>query len=137
MTRSQTVVFYLSVLACSTLSGCGDSGPRTYPAGGVVKLANGQAVARATVSFVSPQGDVASAATNEDGEFKLGTFEEGDGALPGKHRVAVVPKMVRGGDSASSPQLKVPQRYFSADTSGLEFEVKTDGENNFEIVIQD
>jgi hypothetical protein len=125
----------LLILVCFTLTGCPDKGGgvKTYPAGGVVKLKDGQPLAGATVSFLSPQNDVARAVTDAEGKFQLGTFEETDGAVAGKHRVAVLPQIVRGSTSGG---VEVHSRFTTAETSGIEVEVTPDGENQFQIEVE-
>jgi hypothetical protein len=134
MMRSQTAYRIALLLCCGTVAACngGGGGAKTVPAGGVVKFSDGQPVADATVSLLSTQGELARAITDAEGKFQLGTFEETDGAVPGKHKVAVVPQIVRGVKGAP---ISVPDRYRLAETSGIEVEVKTEGENKFEIVI--
>jgi hypothetical protein len=127
--------FALLFVACFTLTGCGgdSGGVKTYPAGGVVKFAKGQPIAGATVSFLSPQNDIARGVTDAEGKFQLGTFKETDGAVAGKHRVAVEPPILRG-QASSGPE--VHPRYNTAETSGIELEVKPDGENQFQIEVE-
>jgi hypothetical protein len=71
------------------LIGCGGNGPS--PVRGVVTL-EGTPVAGATVLFM-PDAEAecrpASAFTSTDGTFRLTTYTENDGALPGKYRVLV------------------------------------------------
>jgi hypothetical protein len=121
------------------LAGCIDKNTSplpTYSASGVVKFSDGQPLANATIFCDSPQGFAARAQTDAEGRFEFGTFDEADGAVEGKHRVAIVPQVVRGGDSKSNPRLAVPDRYLAADTSGIEFEITPDGPNTFEFVLE-
>jgi hypothetical protein len=113
---------------------------------------DGSPVAKATVMF-RPEGGGRPvwAITNEDGSFELTTFENGDGALPGKYRVTIAlsetnskgkkaPKQDISHENASvmemfsvpKPKHKkwiVPEKYSKPDSSGLTFEV-TRGENS-------
>jgi hypothetical protein len=134
MTCKQFAYFGILSISCFSLVGCpgGSGGLQTYPAGGVVKFSDGQPISGATVTFLSPQGELARAITDAEGKFQLGTREDTDGAVEGKHRVAVVPEIVRG---SKSPPPPVPDRYQVAENSGIELEVKADGENQFEIKI--
>jgi hypothetical protein len=121
------------------LAGCNGNkgGPApTYSASGIVKFADGQPLADATIFCDSPQGFAARAQTDAEGRFKFGTFDEADGAVEGKHRVAIIPQVVRGGDPKSRPSRAVPDRYTAAETSGIEIEIKPDGPNTFEFVLE-
>lgn len=78
-------------LVClALLAGCG-RGPAMGQVDGLVTY-NGQPVTNGTVLFVpeSP-GPGAQGTLDERGKFKLTTYEPGDGALAGPHRVAIVP----------------------------------------------
>ena len=55
-----------------------------------------------------------------DGYYRLTTFTANDGAIPGMHRVVVLP-----GPETSTPSgREIPSKYYSLAGSGLEFEVK-------------
>ena len=113
------------------VTGCGHRRPTTYPVSGVVTL-DGKPVSGATV-MLRPEagGRPAVGTTNERGEFKLTTFQQNDGALPGKYAVSVVKKittgMMAGPDGLSGPvapggikeQWIIPKKYSNAKTSSL------------------
>ena len=61
-----------------------------------------------------------------DGTFTLGTYESDDGAVLGKHRVAISPEAQLGDGPA--PKLIIPLKYASVETSELVCEV-TSGKN--------
>lgn len=123
----------LAVLAL--VAGCGPSRPATVPVRGVVKL-DGTAVAGATVLFQPAQGVPGRAITGADGTFELTTFANGDGALVGRHRVAVSKFTMSGVEETaggvSGPVAAAgvketwvtPRRYATTAESGLEVEVK-------------
>ncbi len=139
------------------VAGCSeDSGPKSVKASGVVTY-KGHPVAEANVSFLG-DGKVrpAVAITDEQGEFVLTTSKSGDGAVPGMHAVTVVktaepPTKAASGavsmeDAAKAAQetpeeaktlYLVPEKYSTASTSGLSFEVKDGSENRFEIKLED
>jgi len=102
-------------------------------------------LAGASVLFMPVEGGVPGrAATKEDGSFSLSTFEEQDGALVGRHRVAVskfeTTGFAAGPDGLSGMldgrQIRTtwvtPERYGSPTTSGLEASVERRGRNAFE-----
>jgi hypothetical protein len=71
----------------------------------------------------------ASGATRRDGSFSLAADGHAEGAFPGKYRVhfyRLFPK-------AEGPSL--PDKYRSAETSGLELEIVPDW-NHFDLVLQ-
>jgi hypothetical protein len=68
--------------------GCGGK-DRPVPVEGVVTL-DGKPIAGAAVVFTPEgRGRTASAETREDGSFRLTTFKDGDGAIPGNYKVLV------------------------------------------------
>jgi hypothetical protein len=90
MTR-QLVLLGTVFCACLVAgSGCGGYG--TVRVEGIVTL-DGAPVGAATVTFipVDEKGGhhAASGVTNQDGRFRLTTFNTNDGALPGHYRVTV------------------------------------------------
>jgi len=128
----------LLVLLMST--GCGPGGPETAPVSGTVTL-DGQPVAGAAVMLVPESaGRPAHGVTDSQGKFTLTTFEEGDGALVGKHSVTVTLKKVTGmladvdglsggvAPGGIKEEWIIPKKYSSPKTSGLSAEVKKSGE---------
>jgi hypothetical protein len=77
----------LLALLALLLGGCGKG---TVHVEGIVTL-DGKPVPGATVLFTPEGGNgrAASALTDEDGNFRLSTYSEGDGALPGQYSVVV------------------------------------------------
>jgi hypothetical protein len=128
------------------LPGCGGASrptnrPETVPASGTVTY-QGKPVAGATVTFVadspaSARGAVAR--TDESGQFKLTTFDAGDGAIPGNYRVtvakmdatAVAENLDPTVPPPPPPKSVLPEKFADPNTSGLTAEVKQDGENKF------
>ena len=74
----------------------------------------------------------ASGEINPDGTFQLGTYEANDGAIPGKHRVAVI-AAYEIGTGVERPGLIPPPvlnpKFSDFKTSGLEFEVNPSPNN--------
>jgi hypothetical protein len=79
-------------LGLSIVLGCNSApeNPATYPVTGKVTYQN-QPVEGATVVLVAQSTDGRGAVGNTDaeGNFKVGTFGEGDGALPGSYKIKV------------------------------------------------
>lgn len=156
------VRFVLAVAAVASLSsaGCKDPGPpkpKTVPVTGKV-MYKGQPVASATVAFLG-DGKIRAAfgKTDSEGRFELTTSEAGDGAVPGMHKVTVTKVVGSKAAKAASgpvsmedalkrsnepkkdeePMSLLPDMYADAATSGLSFDVKESGTNDFTIDLKD
>jgi hypothetical protein len=128
-------------LALVVLIGCGDSTglEKRYPVSGKVTY-KGQPVPKGNVFFVpvdATKGRSAGGEIAEDGSYTLTTAEEGDGALPGEYKVAVISqdidmtevlKEAGGGAGRQSETFRkatkqakylVPKKYSDPETSGL------------------
>lgn len=116
-------------------AGCGRSLPRTSEVRGRVTL-DGGPLEGAAILFQPMDGGVpARGSSTADGAFVLSTFQEGDGAVPGRYRVAVSKVEVTGvaatPDGLSGPgtpggvkeRSLIPKRYADPATSGLTAEV--------------
>ena len=104
-------------------AGCGPSRPALLPAEGVVTL-DGEPLANAALVFQPKAGGrPASARTDANGRFKMGTYTPQDGVLPGEHAVTVVAIESIGPppEPGSQPEARwiTPKRYGRADASGL------------------
>lgn len=81
----------LPLFLCLLTAGCGDSGPRMYPARGRVMFTDGDPVKLGTVELLSDEhGTTATGKIEQDGTFVLGTLTDSDGAAAGGHRAIVV-----------------------------------------------
>src|SRR5437773_3663831 len=106
-------------------AGCGSG--NTSPVRGKVAFKDGTPLTGGLVLFrpvdeklqVSARGDI-----REDGTFILGTYKEGDGAVPGKYQVAVTPPPRRKVREKPIERPFIHPRFEQYETSGLEFEVK-------------
>jgi hypothetical protein len=87
------------------------------------------------VSFIPEKGRAANGFVDSSGAFELSTYSNGDGAVIGKHKVAVFVTDGRptGGDIDTVSL--APPRYQSAETSGFVFEVKPGETNNFQLTL--
>ncbi|MGL6195112.1 MAG: hypothetical protein ACRC2T_09865 [Thermoguttaceae bacterium] len=137
----------LLVLTVSfVLSGCSKSPYNLAPATGIVTL-DGEPI-EALVNFF-PVGEARGAIGHADasGKFSLGTLKAGDGAVVGKHRVAVSPKtpppmsgsaQMLGSEGTGNYVAPFPERYSNPATSGIEVEVVKGGKdkNYFELKLE-
>jgi hypothetical protein len=117
------------------VAGCsGDPGMVTaVPASGTVKF-DGKPLESGSISFVPEKGRPASGAI-KDGKFTMTTYTENDGAIPGKHAVAVTSYkevQIRG---ASEPQQvpTIPEIYLKPTTSGIAIDVPPGGKTDIAI----
>jgi len=109
----------LSAAACLVLAGCGDGRPTRVPVSGQV-LIDGQPLTHGNVRFVPQHGRVSTGKLDSDGHFVLTCFENGDGAIVGRHRVAVV-----AAEQINDEQMQwfAPKKYAHYGTSNLEEEI--------------
>ena len=98
--------------------GCDDR-PKRVSVGGVVLL-DGKPLDRGQILFVPEGGRPSNSKIQQDGSFELSCFEDEDGALLGKHRVAVSAKTVITEDNV---KWHAPSQYANYMTSGLTVEV--------------
>ncbi len=120
-------VFTLPIAALvliGSCAGCGANGAGTMPTLIPVKghvTFKGEPLTTGTVRFEpTDYGRAASGKLQSDGSFVLTTLKEGDGVIPGHHRVYVTdlnPKSKPG---------PVPKRYTTPTTSKLEAEVSAE-----------
>jgi hypothetical protein len=136
------VVWLAVLLAVSDgCSGTDDQGPKRVAATGTVNY-KGQPVEGASVVMTPDSGtSAAMGKTDASGQFKLGTKEAGDGAVPGKYKVMIsktettteeIPETdPRYGTVTPKTTVKehLPAKYKDPKKSGLTVEIK-DGEDN-------
>jgi hypothetical protein len=153
--------FLVAVPAFLFLAGCSGSDlpprPKTVPVTGKV-LYKGLPVDGATVGFLG-DGRIPPALgkTDAQGRFELTTSAPGDGAVAGNHQVIVTKivgtkaakaatgpmsmedaaKRAQSKTEDAGPQSLLPEHYGEAATSGLSFEVKASGPNDFTIDLKD
>ncbi|MFK7817267.1 MAG: hypothetical protein AB8G99_00995 [Planctomycetaceae bacterium] len=122
--------------------GCGDENPATFEVTGTVVFKDGAPLTDGSVEFETEVDDKPITAIGQigpDGTFKLGTYEAADGALPGKHRVAVFAHNEIGTKHERPdhlPPLVLDPRFSNFITSKLEFTVKEEGKNDFRIEVE-
>lgn len=108
-----------AALAALILTGCGDGRPSRVKTSGQVLL-NGQPLTFKGDGFVQVIPADNRPATGKinpsDGTFTLTTFEDGDGVVPGEHKVAVwVNALGPGGQAVNL----LPREYADTSSSGL------------------
>lgn len=119
---------FLAALLGGATVGCGGRG--AYPVRGKIVFQGSTEAAKElagyTVTLVSkdlPGPKVSATGVVEpDGTFRLSTFGREDGAVAGKHLVAITPP-VQLADGPTLPPL-IDERYSAPETSGLEVTVQ-------------
>jgi hypothetical protein len=121
----------LIVLTALTAAGCG--GRKLYPVQGEVVFQDGSPLTGGMVIFEPVDKEVKTGARGEiqaDGHFRLGTEQDGDGALEGRYKVLVRPARAGKIDERNPPPAAVHPRYQGIDTTPLEFTVTRDKDKN-------
>ena len=135
-TRLDTL--FVAWLAVS-LVGCSDDNRLpTYEVTGKVVFSDGTPLQGGWIIFESPEHGLAGRGViDTNGTYRLGTYEQSDGAVAGKQLVAITPATPDGYDPDKGRARPVIHRRFThMDTSGLEFAVTPGGENHFEITVE-
>lgn len=121
MRRDRHAVVAGAFLVLPLISGCGRSraapfAGMTIPVRGTVHY-KGQPLTGGSITFEPDGGREAHSSIGPDGSFQLTTFQNGDGAVPGTHRVAV------------TGQPRLPMKYRNLSSSGVEVEVAAGTQN--------
>ena len=153
----RTLKFFSLALSLLTVlwAGCGGpERPNMAPVSGVVSF-QGQPLVGAQVSFHNDKSPrVASGVTDAQGKFTLTTFDPGDGAIIGEHRVSIAklqgaselssasaadPTAAYGSGMAAAASGKMstlqknelPAKFANPTSSGLTVTVSKEGPNEF------
>jgi hypothetical protein len=130
------------------LCGCGHRSPtgdieKTVPAAGVLTF-QGEPLEYYQVMLFPEGARPAGGVSDEQGKFILGTNDQGDGAVPGRHQVSIVyvgpPRGPEWGMDDFSPppppKVKIPEKYARAETSGVTVEIPDSGAGDLQIDLQ-
>jgi hypothetical protein len=108
--------------------------PTRVPVAGRV-LVDGQPLARGMINFIPAAGRASTAVLGTDGSFALTCLAGKDGALPGTHRIEILPD---GSPIDSEEPWPVPKWYARWETSGLQVEIDGPQDDlNIELTTQD
>ncbi len=124
------LVCLLGAFACLLAVGCGSDGPETVQVRGKITFGGGEWPKPGMLYFASVKtaeglpGRPGRARFDTRGNFKVTTFAEDDGLIPGQYKVGVEcwevePAM----DNPQAAKSYVPQEFQSPMTSGLELNV--------------
>lgn len=135
----------LGVVVSIFVAGCGEKRQvadieKTVAASGVLTF-QGKPLENYQVIFhPKDKKRPASARTDADGKFQLGTNRPGDGAVPGSHQVTVTyagPAVdpTPGDEFKAIPPAKIviPEKYGNLELSGVTQEIPTGGDSNLKI----
>lgn len=133
MLNTRGLSILLLVLLAVPLVGCG-GGAGTIAVTGLVTH-NSSPLADADVSFIPESGRPAYGRTDSSGRFTLTTFEQGDGAMPGKHTVTIMKSEELKAATDANPYAEyrsvLPEKYGRPQESPLTAEVEKGGSNDF------
>jgi hypothetical protein len=131
----------LVALLC-LLNGCqaGRDLPKTVPAEGTVTI-DDQPAKGATILFIGEDGKYnAYGQTDDNGKFKVNSFEEKSGAVPGKYKVEISKTVMsagseKEGETSVNLQYGLPKKYASFMTSGLSADLGEQGDTNLKFTL--
>jgi hypothetical protein len=107
-----------------------DPHPATVPVEGKVTY-QGQPVPKGTITFQPDGGRPGVGEIQPDGTYRLSTFGDKDGAVPGTHKVMILantgdPTKMPSSPGYVAPKDLIPKKYSDLTTSGLEVTVSKD-----------
>ncbi len=87
----RTVASATLLILIGPIWGCSETieRPKTFPVSGKVTF-KGQRVPKGSITFQPDKGQPSVGEIESDGTYKLSTFAQGDGAVPGHHRVFII-----------------------------------------------
>lgn len=113
----------------------------TYPVEGRVVLADGSPLDGgddgAVIWESVEHGISATGAIDAEGRFTLTTYEPGDGAVAGKHRVAISPPTPEGDPDERINRPTIHPKFRDLDASGLEATIEPTGLNEITVELTD
>lgn len=110
--------------------GCGRDLPPVAAVSGRVTY-KGEPVVQGTIMFKPEHGRPAVGTIGSDGRYTLTTFDSGDGAMLGSHKVMIDAWRAKGNSINAKIEWLVPDLYSTANTSPLKAEVKS-GDNTID-----
>jgi hypothetical protein len=126
------ILLTISVAGLIASTGCGNSEFST--AQGIVTL-DGTPLGDAMVIFIAPGKPLATARTNEDGEFQMETGSV-EGVKPGEYIVTVTAYQKSKTNGKPMPKLATPERYSKAESSELKVTIGTGNNDDISLPLQ-
>jgi hypothetical protein len=128
----------IRIAVLAMICGCSSDRIPTFPVRGRVTFPDGAEVRTGVIELRSLEhGFNARSEIDRNGNFVLGTYENGDGAVAGQHQAIVMQFLA----TDSGPEMKhdhgdpVDQAYSDYATSPLRFEI-TDGANDLSVEVE-
>ena len=112
-TGRHTVPRYICLTVALFCVGCSDR-PHIVPISGQV-LIDGKPLSYGFIRFSSGEGRPALGRLDKEGRFRLSTYESGDGAIVGSHRIAVLTHEI----TDTGIKWHAPKEYADYAASGL------------------
>lgn len=109
----------LSLLILTLWSGCGDNRPKRFPVAGTV-LIDGEPLEYGFVQVLPDNDRAASGKLGPGGKFRLTTYDDNDGCVPGDHKVAIIANESL---NAQSQKWHAPRKYIDPNQSGLKINI--------------
>ncbi len=132
----------LAVMLLPTLAGCDSGQLPTYPVEGTIRFKDGSFPKFGDIEFYNDAQQInARGKINRDGSFTVGTYEQGDGAVQGKHKIIVLQISGTHLTAKYSDDIKhdhgalVNKAYFDYRTSDLEWDIQPET-NQVELVVR-
>jgi len=149
------ILLLAGVVALASVAGCGGGAddaakrnrPKVVPAQGIVTY-KGSPVTGATVVFSPTAGtNAASALTDSSGRFSMSAFPPDPGAVPGQYKVSITKTEQAAAQPAgghdeppaegAAPKSLIPEKYGSAETSGLVADIPEGGKTDLKFELTD
>ena len=129
---------FLLIGTLTLVASCGSDRLPTYEVTGKVIFSDGTPLPGGWIVCESVEHGLAARGIIEtDGSCRLGTYGATDGAVAGRHLLAITPAPPPGYDPDSGDAAPlIDSRFTHMDTSGLEIEVRPDGTNYFELIVE-
>ena len=130
-----------AMIAMVCFAGC-DGGDRlkTYPTTGTITFSDGKRFSGGSGAFIVfesiEHGLTATGPIDVRGHFALGTYDPGDGAVAGRHRVSITPPTPKGDPDQMRAALSIHPKYQNLDTSELEVTVEAIHSNEIPITVE-
>ena len=130
-----------AIIAVVCAAGCGRGDRlKTYPTTGTITFSDGRRFPGNDSAFIVLEsiehGLTATGSIDSDGRFTLRTYDPGDGAVAGRHRVSITPPMPAGDPDLVRAAPLIHPKFRNLETSGLEVTVEAINSNDVPITVE-
>lgn len=141
--RSAWFGILLLLLICGAQAGCKEGPLKTYPVKGKLVYEDGTFPKFGDIEFYSETHRVnARGIIERDGTFTVSTFQKGDGAVGGKHKIIVTQNLASPLTARLRQEIDhdhgkiISRQYNDYRTTDLECEISPGGVNQIELVVK-